>query len=47
MSAFWSVIVDSQANTHNRLTAFVWDNPGELVPEGKNNLDFTEARDSE
>jgi len=26
---------------------FVWDYPGEPVPEGTANLDFTEARDSE
>ena len=35
-------------HTHTRLTAFfVWDYPGKPVPEGKTNLDFTEARDSE
>jgi len=27
--------------------ALFWDYPGEPVPEGKTNLDFTEARDSE
>jgi len=27
--------------------ALFWDNPGEPVPEGKTNLDFTKARDSE
>jgi len=26
---------------------FVWDYTGELVPEGKTNLDLNEARDSE
>ena len=32
---------------HTRLTALVRYYPGEPVPEGKTNLDFTEARDSE
>ena len=38
-----------QTHTHTCLTArpFVQDYPGEPVPEGKTNLDFTEARDSE
>jgi len=27
--------------------AFFWDYPGKPVPEGKTNLDFTEARGSE
>jgi len=33
--------------THTRLTALFRDYPGGPVPEGKTNLDFTEARDSE
>jgi len=33
-------------NTHTH-TPFVWDYPGEPVPEGKTNLDLNEARDSE
>ena len=40
----------THTHTHTRLTAlcplsFVRDYPGEPVPERKNNLDFTEARD--
>jgi len=34
-------------HAHTRLTALFWDYPGEPVSEGKTNLDFTEARDSE
>jgi len=34
-------------HTHTRLTALFRDYPDEPVPEGKTNLDFTEARDSE
>ena len=36
-------------HTHTRahLTALFRDYPGELLPKGKTNLDFTEARDSE
>jgi len=34
-------------HTHTRLTALFRDYPGEPVPEGKTNLDFTEAIDSE
>ena len=34
-------------HTHTRLTALFRDYPGEPVPKGKTNLDFTEARDSE
>jgi len=42
---FWYWL--TQVHTHTRLTALFRDYPGELVPEGKTNLDFTEARDSE
>ena len=38
--------MSSHTHTHTRLTALVRDYPGEPVPEGKTNLDFTEARDS-
>jgi len=34
-------------HTHTRLTALFWDYPGEPVPAGKTNLDFSEARASE
>jgi len=38
----------THTHTHTRLTALiVRDYPCEPVPEGKTNLDFTEARDSE
>jgi len=32
---------------HTCLTALIRDYPGEPLPEGKTNLDFTETRDSE
>jgi len=38
---------DYPGETHTRLTALCPDYPGEPVQEGKTNLDFTEARDSE
>ena len=37
----------SVTDTHTHYRPFVQDYPGEPVPEGKTNLDFTEARDSE
>jgi len=37
----------TDTHTHTHLAALFLDHPGEPVPEGKSNLDFTEARDSQ
>jgi len=42
-----SVLHNLSPYTHARLSALFQDYPGEPVPGGKTNLDFTEARDSE
>ena len=40
-------LTHTHTHTHTRLMALLRDYPGEPVPKGKTNLDFTEARDSE
>jgi len=42
-----NIAMSVHTHAHTRLTALFWDYPGEPVSEGKTNLDFTEARDSE
>ena len=40
-------IHNNNNNNNTHLTALCLNYPGEAVPKGKTNLDFTEARDSE
>jgi len=49
VSLNWSVAGTREIDdiTHTRLAALFRHYPGEPVPEGKTNLDFTEARGSE